>query len=181
MVDGQVQHALRCDGDLERSARAARVPVNYPEGAFVAGLLHDTGRLLIAVGLSDKYEEVLALHQHSGAPLLDCEQLVLGFTHPELSLAALAFWNLPEAIQTAVRDHHIQPVNSNPRDLPLSLVVTAADRYVNSIGVSVFSAAGQPPSGGLTALESLGLEPERLDKVLDDFAAEYAAMSPFFS
>jgi HD-like signal output (HDOD) protein len=159
---------------------AQRVPVHYPEGAFVAGLLHDTGRLLIAVGLSEEYEQVLALHQESRAPLLECEQQVLGFTHPELSLAALTFWNLPEPIQTAVRDHHLQGAPPNGRELPLSLVVMAADQYVNSIGVSILSAPNQPPSGGFNALESLALQPGRLDKVLDDFAVEYEAMSPFF-
>src|ERR1700688_441518 len=35
---------------------AQQLPVTYPEGAFVAGLLHDVGRLLLAVGLPEKYD-----------------------------------------------------------------------------------------------------------------------------
>ena len=36
-----------------------RLTVDYAEGAFVAGLLHDVGRLLMALGLTEEYDRAL--------------------------------------------------------------------------------------------------------------------------
>jgi len=159
---------------------AQRVSVSYPEGAFVAGLLHDIGRLLIAVGLTEQYEQILDLHQGGGFPLLECEQRVLGFTHPELSAEALALWNLPEPIQTAVRGHHVPPSASQTGDLPLSRLVQAADQYVNSIGISILLPPGGQGPAGPAVLPSLGLDARRIESLIQEFNAEFEAMSSFF-
>jgi HD-like signal output (HDOD) protein len=159
---------------------AQRVPVYYPEGAFVAGLLHDIGQLLIAVGLTEQHDQILQLHE-GGVPLLECEQRVLGFTHPELSAQALALWNLPEPIQTAVRDHHASPSRSETGDLPLSRVIQAADQYVNSTGISILLSRSTQGPDEAAALPSLGLEPKRIESVIQEFNTEFASMSPFFS
>jgi HD-like signal output (HDOD) protein len=71
---------------------ASKVPADYPEGAFVAGLLHDLGRLLIALGLPDEFTRLVKLHEQSERSWTACERELLGFTHAELSAAALATW-----------------------------------------------------------------------------------------
>ena len=73
---------------------AQKLPVGYPEGAFVAGLLHDVGRLVIALGLPVEHDAIAKLVK-SGSTQLEAEQEILSFTHPELSAAALKVWNLP--------------------------------------------------------------------------------------
>ena len=44
---------------------AQRAPVEYPEGAFVAGLFHDLGKLLIAFALGEEYEYIQASSAHT--------------------------------------------------------------------------------------------------------------------
>lgn len=152
---------------------AQRLPVEYPEGAFVSGLLHDTGRLLIALALPQEYDQVLDLYSRGGLALTACEQEVLGCAHPELSAAALAFWKLPEQIQLGVRDHH-----SPPQKLALSGIVDAANQYVNSLGASILvrnSDCADP-----SVIESLGLGAQPLAALLEEFRAENDAMSTFF-
>lgn len=150
---------------------AQRLPVDYPEGAFAAGLLHDVGRLIIALALPDEYARVELLHA-TGRPRLDCEMEVLGFTHPVLSADALTCWNLPAQIRVAVLDHH-----APPGDMELSRVLDAANHYVNSTGASIV--AGDPEWRDATLVESLGLN-DGAGAVLTEFAAEYGAMSAFF-
>jgi HD-like signal output (HDOD) protein len=160
---------------------AQRLPVQYPEGAFVAGLLHDVGRQILALGLPGEYQRILELRE-SGRPYLECEQEILGFTHAELSAGALAFWNLPEPIQTAVRYHHAPALDHSslkPGEIALSAVVDAANQYVNSTGVSIMPQAGAG-SADATALASLGIERDRMDDLLAEFEAEYNAMAQFF-
>ena len=157
---------------------AQRLNVNYSEGAFVAGLLHDVGRLLTAIGLNAEYTRILQMHEKDGKPLVECEREVLGFAHPELSADALVFWNLPEQIQNAVRFHHNPAGDRSASDLTLSRVLDAANQYVNSMGVSILKKCTD--AADETLVESLGLPADRLELILADFKAEYDAMSQFF-
>jgi HD-like signal output (HDOD) protein len=160
---------------------AQRLTVQYAEGAFVAGLLHDVGRLLVALGLPEEYERILQMHETERKPLLECEMQVLGFTHPELSAEALAFWNLPQPIQNAVRHHHSPQLDASglsPDEVTMSRVLDAANQYVNSTGVSILKKCPDTADG--TLVESFGLSAERLEGVLADYKTEFDAMSSFF-
>ena len=168
---------------------AQRLPVEYPEGAFVAGLLHDAGRLLIALALPNEYERILEMYTESGRPPTECEMEVLGFTHAELSDEALKYWKLPEEVQIAVRDHHSAPAPSNG-GMPLSHVVDAANQYANFNGLSILvrNPAGPRPgtkqasqeAAGESAVELLGLDAEKLQALLAEFRAENNAMAVYF-
>ena len=158
-----------------------RLSVDYAEGAFVAGLLHDVGRLLIALGLPEEYGRILQMHEIEGKPLLECEMEVAGLTHPELSAEALAHWNLPEPIQNAVRHHHTPELDRTaigPDQVRLSRILDAANQYVNSMGVSILKKC--PEGADATLIEGLGLPADRLENILADFKTEYEAMSAFF-
>lgn len=159
---------------------AQKLPVHYPEGAFVAGLLHDIGKLLIALALPQHYGRILQLFTEGGRTLLECEREVLGFTHPEVSASALEVWKLPVEIQTAVREHHDPVVSSAPLgEIPLARLVNAANQYANSTGIPVLVNNGADCADG-SALESLGLDKEKLLTLLADFREENNAMAAFF-
>lgn len=160
---------------------AQKLTVDYAEGAFVAGLLHDVGRLLIALGQGDEYGRILHLYEAGGKTLLDCEMEVAGLTHPELSADGLTFWNLPEPIQNAVRYHHNpgSDPTARPNKVALSRVLDAANQYVNSMGVSILKKC--PDTADRTLVESLGLAGDQLEALLADYKSEFDAMSSFFS
>jgi HD-like signal output (HDOD) protein len=160
---------------------AQRLSVDYAEGAFVAGLLHDVGRLLIALGLTEEYGRILQMHDSEGKSLLECELEVIGLKHPDLSGEALAHWNLPEPIQNAVRHHHspeLDPSSGRAGEVKLSQVLDAANQYVNSMGESIFKKTQE--CADPTLVESLGLSDDQLQIVLTEFKTEYEAMSSFF-
>ncbi len=157
---------------------AQRLPVDYPEGAFVAGLLHDVGRLLIAIGLWEEHAAILKMRE-SGDSMLVCEMEVIGVTHPELSAAALKFWRLPEQIQQAVLYHHDSAADPTRREnvFALSEIVEAANRYVNAIGVAILpEAAFEEPAE--VAFENLPLQDR--DGLHRDFETEFNAVAQFF-
>lgn len=158
---------------------AQKVPVSYPEGAFVAGLLHDIGQLLIAIALPDQYASIVERAHTEGCSVAQAERDLLGFTHPELSAEALIAWNLPPPIQAAVRDHHIAAIAAMGAELPLSTVVNAADRYANSTGASILPSSGVVVADPAT-VAGLRLKPELQRSLLADFETEFANMKPFF-
>jgi len=160
---------------------AQKMHVEYAEGAFAAGLFHDLGLLLIAIGLPEEYKQMTLLCQQSKQWKVEYEILVLGMTHAELSAEALAHWNLPEPIQTAVR-YHVDP-DSDPTpvksdQITLSRVLSAADRYVKGKGIFV-SLFESPSDQADDVLETLGLG-ERLPVILTDFENEFSAIKAYF-
>jgi len=158
---------------------AQRLPVLYPEGAFVAGLFHDLGRLLVAMGLPEEFELVLQQYRHTDHAWVDCEQEILGFTHAELSADALAEWRLPEPIQQAARYHHDPEPFEPSGSIPLSRVLDAASRYANSMGDSILTEQKNDASGAAW-IESFGLAPEVVERLVADYDAEHKAMAQFF-
>ena len=160
---------------------AQRLDVPYAEGAFAAGLFHDLGLMLVAIGLHDEYKQLTLLVQQSGKWDPEFEIQVLGLTHAELSADALKQWNLPEQIQTAVRYHaapELDPTPAEPGQIKLSQVLSAADRYVKGTGVfvSLFETPSESPQ---SALEQLGLG-DRLEPILKEFDNEFSAIKAYF-
>lgn len=107
------------------------VPVEHSDSAFVAGLLHDTGKLAIAASLRDQYVEILKLWGSSGRSMQDCERETLDCDHAEISALILARWELPAFLQRAVHDHH------QPREMDLSWLIQQADEFVRYLGILV--------------------------------------------
>jgi len=160
---------------------AQRLNVTYAEGAFAAGLFHDLGLLLVAIGMHDEYRQLSLLCQQSHRWEPEYENQVLGLTHAELSAEALAQWNLPEEIQAAVRFHgspELDPTKLGPGQITLSRVLNAADRYVKGTGVfvSLFESPSEDPQA---VLEQLGLG-ERLPVILGEFDNEFTAIKAYF-
>jgi len=170
-----VATAILCD------LLAQKLPANYPEGAFASGLFHDLGLLLVALGSPDEFLATANLHRTSAKSASECEPEILGMTHAELSADALAVWNLPVAIQTAVRYHEtpaLDPSPLQPDELSLSRVLHSADSYVRGIGISHSFFEGQPDEGE-AALQQLGVG-SRLPNVIAEFENEFSAIKPYF-
>ena len=161
-----------------------RVPVEYAEGAFVSGLFHDIGKLLIAIALVDQYENIARLMEElppgDARTPEDCETEFLGVNHCELSAAALENWKLPNPIRLAALYHH-QP-KSAPKAMAgscrfhLADVVHAADATVKELDITI----GLPRKGYVAptifpALEELGLG-DRAPKMVADFLNEFEAI-----
>jgi HD-like signal output (HDOD) protein len=157
---------------------APLVDVEYPEGAFVAGLLHDVGKFLIAISLPSEYSCIGRLSHAGGRGRLDSEREVIGTTHAELSGQALLKWNLPEPIRHAVAYHHQPREAAAP--LELAHVVWAADQLANEMGHSVMPpTASEPLAPSRPALESLGVA-ERVPALLQQFGAEFEELKALF-
>ena len=161
---------------------AEEVPFESSSDAFLAGLLHDIGKLLIAFGLPHRCEEILQLQAVTGGTLVEAERDVLGIDHAELSALAVSRWELSEAIQWAACYHH-QPEEGAATERPhaqkarLSLGVHCADAYVNHLGMSVLPAS--IASGKAPALKIPGFAfPE--ERVLERFGQEIQRLGDLF-
>jgi len=76
------------------------------ESRFVAGLLHDVGKLLMCRRVPELARHALARATYEQLPLPEAEQEALGFDHAEVGGLLLAAWRLPEPLVVAARWHH---------------------------------------------------------------------------
>ncbi len=154
---------------------ANEVPLDDAEGAFLAGLFHDVGSLLIAVALPEQYESVQAAASVNQEHLVDCEREILGTDHAELSALALERWGLAENLQTAAAFHHAPQAlpETAKSGVPLSLAIHRADALIDALGMSI-----EPPRVTDQPAPSIGFAGHTLnqDRLLERFAEEWKAV-----
>ncbi len=156
---------------------AQRTSAPYPEGAFVAGLLHDVGKFLLAIAAPHEYALIQNLCEQTGRPEVDCELEAIGLTHAELSGIALVKWNLPKSIELAAEWHHA-PEQADEGRLHLSHVVNAANRLANEKGYAVAEGRDAESDSG-SSLEGLHLT-EAMPNILSDFEMDFEVLKAFF-
>lgn len=87
-----------------------QVPGADTEEAFICGLLHNIGRLLLASALPEKFDQVLQRQQNPANDLeIDDEQRereLLGVSHTEVGYAVASAWGFPESLLLPIRYHH---------------------------------------------------------------------------
>ncbi len=122
--------------------------------AFIAGLLHDVGKLVLMSTLPDDYIDVMAQAEREGINLSDAERDVIGATHGQIGAYLLGLWGFSDHVLQAVACHHDQ-------------AQVAADGFGPVVAVHVGNVlayelcptrvVGLQPAMDHTALEELGL------------------------
>ena len=77
-----------------------------PERFFLAGILHDIGRLIILENLPEESKEILARHNEIGGVMWQIEREVMGFDHGDIGAALARHWNLPLSLEEIIGNHH---------------------------------------------------------------------------
>ena len=74
--------------------------------AYMAGMLHDVGKLVLASRHKNRYGSILQQAAKQGVPTQILEQKVLKADHAQVGAYLLAKWNLPTDVVAAVLQHH---------------------------------------------------------------------------
>jgi putative nucleotidyltransferase with HDIG domain len=98
------RHSLGCG--LAARALASLSGESNVERFFVAGLLHDIGRLVMCIKLPDQVREVLKRARETGHPLHKEEKKMFGYDHAEVGGKLVKSWLLPERLEESIRFHH---------------------------------------------------------------------------
>jgi len=132
------------------------------ERLFIAGLLHDVGRLIMFKKLPYASREAMLFARENSIPLYEAEISVIGYSHTAVSEVLLKAWKFPENLSEAIDHHHDPMVRPNPLE---PAIVHLADNMANAVGVA---------DGGMYAIpgiedgawELLGLSSEFLREIL---------------
>jgi HD-like signal output (HDOD) protein len=74
--------------------------------AFVAGILHDSGRIILAANFPEQYSKAIALARQEHCEISVAEKMVFKHTHSEVGGYMMNLWGLPLQIVEAISYHH---------------------------------------------------------------------------
>jgi putative nucleotidyltransferase with HDIG domain len=117
------RHSVYC-GVIARLL-AEKCHVLHSERLFVAGLLHDIGKLIVAQRLQDETRQIILEAKLGERSEIEIEREHLGFTHAEVGGELMKSWNMPETLISSVTYHH------SPRDADKGLMETCLIHIAN--------------------------------------------------
>ncbi|GAG36994.1 unnamed protein product, partial [marine sediment metagenome] len=108
-----------------------------PEEAYIAGLIHDIGKLVLVEHFPNEYTEALWKASAEACSLNEAEQSVLSIDHAEVGRKLCEHWKLPESLTLAVGSHHrpLEEMTTSASEAPLAAVVRVADNAARAAGV----------------------------------------------
>lgn len=132
------------------------------ERYYIAGLLHDIGRLVLYIQLPDLMSDLLAQSRSEQQLLYIGEQRRLSYTHAELGSRLLERWKVPQSIYEPVQYHH-RPVEAQEYE-HIACAIHIADAWVNKHQVGS-SGEKLMPAINLEAAKFLGIQEYELDEI----------------
>lgn len=135
------QHSLACGIGARILATERRLP--NADKFFVAGLLHDLGRLVLFAEAPEAAQEVFRVYHQEPLLLHEAEVRVLGYGHEEIGQALLRHWQYPPDLTQAVARHH-HPSGGGGAT-PEAAVVHISDHLVNAMELGSSGERHVPP------------------------------------
>ena len=83
-----------------------KLKIGDVENYFVAGLIHDIGKLFFITTFKENYIQVVQKVQENNASLSDYENKVFGMNHDDVGLLLANKWDLPDILVNAIKYHH---------------------------------------------------------------------------
>ncbi|WP_245537320.1 HDOD domain-containing protein [Thiocystis violascens] len=125
------EHSIACGIAARAMARNQRL--DDPERYYLAGLLHDIGRLPLFILEPHAMSRALQAHRERQGHLWEFERQLFGLTHAELGAELLKRWEIPIIYRNAAALHHgLATEESWPLE---AAVVHSADLIVNSLRI----------------------------------------------
>lgn len=117
------------------AARILARKMRFPqlEEAFMAGLLHDVGKVVLDHYFPEEFAQVLALVNEKEVTIYEAERQVMGISHAVVGRWIADRWNLPQLLVEVINYHH-QPFE-NKDYWATTALVHAADVLARQAGV----------------------------------------------
>lgn len=150
---------------------AERVIPGKKELAFLAGLMHDLGKLLLIQKNGEEYNKVLGLVRERGLSFIEAENELFAFNHTEVGQLIAEKWNFSPEIVSVIRNHHdpLPTRKPDPNSCPLWIVIASADLIAHALALGHLQGYAQLQNHASEQLSSVW---ELLDIKAEDASEE---------
>ena len=146
---------------------------------FVAGLLHDLGKVILDTYFSEQYTEVVEEMVEEERSALDAETDILDIDHAEVGAWLAARWKFPEILVNPIAAHH-NLIAAEEEFVKEAVIVHLANVLTKRAGIGLcYESVIQDPSD-LVASE-LKLSNDQVAKISEDLEGERDQINEFFS
>ena len=173
-------HALAvavCSRIIAKKAGAAKI--GNPEEAFMAGLIHDIGKITQEQFMNDLYVPVLQAVKDNNKTLFATEKEILGFEHQDVGEYLVENWNLPSVLSAPVAYHHMpHAYNKESPVYNMVALVHIANGIVRALNV------GWPGDRFVPGIDpdcwkALGLGKSDIESIMNDTVTAHREISDF--
>ena len=110
-LEGLWQHSLAVGGYARQIITTDFRDRELAATAFLAGMLHDIGKLILAVNFGDAYKALLQAMPEAPGERLVREREMIGTSHAEIGAYLMGLWGVESSILIAIGFHH-NPLDS---------------------------------------------------------------------
>lgn len=125
-MDGYWMHSWVCAHAAKLMGRPQFLVNALPGELYMAGLLHDVGKIVLATYLPEDFTRCLEISTSEKIPLYQIEREILGVDHALLGGYLFNQWHLPMSILDAVSYHHM-PCQANSQFQEIAGLIQFAD------------------------------------------------------
>lgn len=106
-LEALMQHSLSTGARAKQIAQLEEASRKFADECFVAGMLHDTGKLVLAANYPDDYQRAMQLVRSGNVSGCAAETEVFGADHASVGGYLLGLWGLPASVVEAIALHHL--------------------------------------------------------------------------
>lgn len=170
-VDEFWTHSITVGVTSKALSAQKRIPASLREEYFVAGMLHDLGKIPLSDCFPSEYLQAIELAGSGEASLCLAEQRIFGVDHCRVGRMIAEKWELSTVLSDSLVHHH-DPDQAETENRPLVLAVALADAFTNlSAQISQGLASREEPRFN-HLLESAGIGKDCLEALQETVQSE---------
>ena len=157
------EHCLGCAVGSKLLAKSKNIDKLLWEEYFIAGLLHDIGKLALAQFAPEEYAEVFeVLQREPEKGEVAVEELILGTNHARIGGLIAEKWKLPEVLVNSILEHHGPAVSEQGFCIKTAVYIANIHCHRKKFADSSSNSQEYDPR----ILKAVGLTEEKLEDIL---------------
>ncbi|MCD6166955.1 HD family phosphohydrolase [candidate division KSB1 bacterium] len=169
-------HSLGCATGCKILSK--RIRFGLPEEAFVAGLIHDMGKVVIDQFLPQDFGAILDLVDSEKIRIIDAEKKVLGVDHTQIGQWLAEKWNLPPHLVAAIAYHHAPQFAGENKKIVAIVHLSDAIARLEHLG---YGGDHQAPIIDSKSWEMLSIPEDELGEIICEIREEFDKSKVFLA
>lgn len=153
------------------------------EQAFLGGLFHDLGKIVMNTMNSDQFRDVMMRCYNDGLTFEEAERQVYPYTHAEVGGLVIKKWNFPDMLMRAVLNHHLLEFAEDEDfcQVNLTCIVGLSNMFCHKAGIGIREPNDELDLLQTPAAKKLNINGECMAALLDQFITAYEKDKSFFN
>jgi len=174
-----LRHAVACATAGRILSKRPGAAITDPGEAFMYGLLHDVGKIIIQQNLPKEWKQIVTDVGDGRAPAHEIERRILGADHAQIGGLLGAKWKLQEDLVAAIAGHHNLALCATPQQRRRAAFVGVCDWLAYQAGFPAIPGAALSDYPAIW--EESNLDPEQAAPAIEELVSSQASIEDFIS